>query len=425
MGLFPTNPLLKTSQILMAREKFTRTKPHVNIGTIGHVDHGKTTLTAAITMTMALASGGKGKKYDEIDSSPEEKARGITINTAHVEYETSARHYAHVDCPGHADYVKNMITGAAQMDGAILVVSAADGPMPQTKEHILLAKQVGVPNIVVFLNKEDQVDDAELLELVELEVRETLSHYEFPGDEIPIVPGSALLALQALTENPKLAPGQNKWVDKIIGLMTQVDTYIPTPQRSTDKPFLMAVEDVFSITGRGTVATGRVERGSVKIGDTVEVIGLGLTQNTTVTGLEMFQKTLDESVAGDNVGVLLRGIQKDQIERGMVLAKPGTITPHTKFESQVYILTKEEGGRHTSFFKGYRPQFYVRTTDVTGQIVAFSEDDGSPSEMVMPGDRIKMVVELIQPIAIEKGMRFAIREGGRTVGAGVISSILI
>jgi elongation factor Tu len=409
----------------MAREKFTRTKPHVNIGTIGHVDHGKTTLTAAITMAMAVSSGGKGKKYDDIDSSPEEKARGITINTAHVEYETSARHYAHVDCPGHADYVKNMITGAAQMDGAILVVSAADGPMPQTKEHILLAKQVGVPNIVVFLNKEDQVDDEELLELVQLEVRETLSHYEFPGDEIPIVPGSALLALQALTENPKLAAGQNKWVDKIVELMTAVDSYIPTPERSTDKPFLMAVEDVFSITGRGTVATGRVERGAVKIGETVEVIGLGLTQSTTVTGLEMFQKTLEESVAGDNVGILLRGIQKDQIERGMVLAKPGSITPHTKFESQVYILTKEEGGRHTSFFKGYRPQFYVRTTDVTGQIVSFTDDDGAASEMVMPGDRIKMVVELIQPIAIEKGMRFAIREGGRTVGAGVISAILV
>jgi len=374
---------------------------------------------------MAVATGTKGKKYDEIDSSPEEKARGITINTAHVEYETALRHYAHVDCPGHADYVKNMITGAAQMDGAILVVSAADGPMPQTKEHILLAKQVGVPNIVVFLNKEDQVDDAELLELVELEVRETLSHYEFPGDEIPIIPGSALLALQALTENPKITSGQNKWVDKIMTLMDAVDTYIPTPQRSTDKPFLMAVEDVFSITGRGTVATGRVERGSIKIGESVEIIGLGPTQNTTVTGLEMFQKTLDESVAGDNVGILLRGIQKDQIERGMVLAKPGTITPHTQFEAQVYILTKEEGGRHTSFFKGYRPQFYVRTTDVTGQIVSFQTDDGTLSEMVMPGDRIKMVVELIQPIAIEKGMRFAIREGGRTVGAGVISTILV
>jgi len=409
----------------MAREKFTRTKPHVNIGTIGHVDHGKTTLTAAITMTMAVATGGKGKKYEDIDSSPEEKARGITINTAHVEYETNERHYAHVDCPGHADYVKNMITGAAQMDGAILVVSAADGPMPQTKEHILLAKQVGVPNIVVFLNKEDQVDDAELLELVELEVRETLSHYEFPGDEIPIVPGSALLALQALSENPKIVAGQNKWVDKILNLMNAVDSYIPTPKRLTDKPFLMAVEDVFSITGRGTVATGRVERGSVKIGENVEVIGLGLTQNTTVTGLEMFQKTLEESLAGDNVGVLLRGIQKDQIERGMVLAKPGTITPHTTFEAQVYILTKEEGGRHTSFFAGYRPQFYVRTTDVTGKIVSFTEDDGSPTIMVLPGDRILMKVELIQPIAIEKGMRFAIREGGRTVGAGVISSISV
>jgi elongation factor Tu len=424
MGLFPTNPLLKTSQILMAREKFTRTKPHVNIGTIGHVDHGKTTLTAAITMTMALASGGKGKKYDEIDSSPEEKARGMTINTAHVEYETSARHYAHVDCPGHADYVKNMITGAAQMDGAILVVSAADGPMPQTKEHILLAKQVGVPNIVVFLNKEDQVDDAELLELVELEIRETLDKYEFPGDEIPIISGSALLALEALSENPEIKEGDSKWVDKIYALMDNVDSYIPTPERETDKPFLMGIEDVFSITGRGTVATGRVERGTVRIGDTVELVGLKDTKSTTVTGLEMFQKTLDESVAGDNVGVLLRGVQKVDIERGMVLAKPGTITPHTKFESQVYVLTKEEGGRHTPFFPGYRPQFYVRTTDVTGKIESFRADDDSATQMVMPGDRIKMIVELIQPIAIEKGMRFAIREGGRTVGAGVVSNIL-
>ena len=409
----------------MAREKFERTKPHVNIGTIGHVDHGKTTLTAAITMAMS-SRGGKqgGKGYADIDSAPEEKARGITINTAHVEYETEARHYAHVDCPGHADYVKNMITGAAQMDGAILVVSGADGPMPQTKEHILLAKQVGVPNMVVFLNKEDQVDDDELLELVELEVRDTLSSYEFPGDDIPVVAGSALLALEALTENDSIASGENKWVDKIYNLMDQVDEYIPTPERDTEKTFLMAVEDVFSITGRGTVATGRVERGTVKVGDVVEIVGLGDTREVTVTGLEMFQKTLDESVAGDNVGVLLRGVQKEDIERGMVLAKTGTIKPHTKFESQVYILTKEEGGRHTPFCPGYRPQFYVRTTDVTGKIDSFKTDDGDEATMVMPGDRVKMIVELIQPIAIENGMRFAIREGGRTVGAGVVSAIL-
>jgi len=409
----------------MAREKFERKKPHVNIGTIGHVDHGKTTLTAAITMALAARGGAKGRKYDDIDSAPEEKARGITINTAHVEYETENRHYAHVDCPGHADYVKNMITGAAQMDGAILVVSGADGPMPQTKEHLLLAKQVGVPNIVVFLNKEDQVDDAELLELVELEIRETLDKYEFPGDEIPIIAGSALLALEALTDNPQIKPGDSDWVDKIYKLMDQVDSYIPTPERETEKPFLMAVEDVFSITGRGTVATGRVERGCVKIGDTVELVGLRDTKTTTVTGLEMFQKTLDESVAGDNVGILLRGVQKIDIERGMVLAKPGSITPHTKFEAQVYVLTKEEGGRHTPFFPGYRPQFYVRTTDVTGKIESFRADDDSATQMVMPGDRIKMIVELIQPIAIEKGMRFAIREGGRTVGAGVFSTIVI
>ena len=408
----------------MARQKFERKKPHINIGTIGHVDHGKTTLTAAITMALAALGGAKGRKYDDIDSAPEEKARGITINTAHVEYETDQRHYAHVDCPGHADYVKNMITGAAQMDGAILVVSGADGPMPQTKEHLLLAKQVGVPNIVVFLNKEDQVDDAELLELVELEIRETLDKYEFPGDEIPVVPGSALLALEALTETPTIKRGDNKWVDKIYKLMEEVDSYIPTPERDTDKPFLMAVEDVFSITGRGTVATGRVERGTVNVGDNVELIGLRTTKAVTVTGLEMFQKTLDQSVAGDNVGVLLRGIQKTDVERGMVLAKPGSITPHTKFEAQVYVLTKEEGGRHTPFFPGYRPQFYVRTTDVTGKIESFRADDDSPTQMVMPGDRIKMVVELIQPIAIEKGMRFAIREGGRTVGAGVVSTIL-
>jgi elongation factor Tu len=409
----------------MARAKFERKKPHVNIGTIGHVDHGKTTLTAAITMALAASMGGKGRKYADIDSAPEEKARGITINTAHVEYETENRHYAHVDCPGHADYVKNMITGAAQMDGAILVVSGADGPMPQTKEHILLAKQVGVPNIVVFLNKEDQVDDAELLELVELEVRETLDNYEFPGDEIPIVTGSALLALEALSENPQMKAGENPWVDKIYELMKQVDTYIPTPERQTDKPFLMAIEDVFSITGRGTVATGRVERGTVKVGEQVELVGLQPTKATTVTGLEMFQKSLEESIAGDNVGVLLRGVQKEDIQRGMVLSKPGSMLPHTKFESQVYVLKKEEGGRHTPFFPGYRPQFYVRTTDVTGKIESFKADDGSASKMVIPGDRVRMVVELIQPIAIENGMRFAIREGGRTVGAGVVSKIVI
>ena len=408
----------------MAREKFERTKPHVNIGTIGHVDHGKTTLTAAITMAMAARGGTSGKAYDEIDSSPEEKARGITINTAHVEYETEGRHYAHVDCPGHADYVKNMITGAAQMDGAILVVSGADGPMPQTKEHILLAKQVGVPNIVVFLNKEDQVDDAELLELVDMEIRETLSNYDFPGDDIPVISGSALLALEVLTSNPQVQAGEDKWVDKIFSLMDNVDEYIPTPARDTEKTFLMAVEDVFSITGRGTVATGRVERGTVTGGDNIEIIGYVETRTATVTGLEMFQKTLDESVAGDNVGVLLRGMQKEDIERGMVLAKPGTITPHTKFEAQVYVLKKEEGGRHTPFFPGYRPQFYVRTTDVTGKIESFISDDGDEATMVMPGDRVKMVVELIQPVAIEDGMRFAIREGGRTVGAGVVSKIV-
>ena len=408
----------------MARAKFERTKPHVNIGTIGHVDHGKTTLTAAITMALAAAGGTKGQKYDDIDSAPEEKARGITINTAHVEYETADRHYAHVDCPGHADYVKNMITGAAQMDGAILVVSGADGPMPQTKEHLLLAKQVGVPHIVVFLNKEDQVDDPELLELVELEIRETLDKYEFPGDDIPIVAGSALLALEALTESESMNRGDNEWVDKIYKLMDEVDAYIPTPERMTDKPFLMAVEDVFSITGRGTVATGRVERGLVKIGDTVEIVGLRDTNTTTVTGLEMFQKTLDESVAGDNVGVLLRGVQKEDIERGMVLCKPDSITPHTEFEAQVYVLTKEEGGRHTPFFPGYRPQFYVRTTDVTGKIESFRADDDSETQMVMPGDRIKMNVSLIQPVAIETGMRFAIREGGRTVGAGQVTEIV-
>ena len=408
----------------MAREKFERNKPHLNIGTIGHVDHGKTTLTAAITMALAALGNAKAKNYNDIDSAPEEKARGITINTAHVEYETENRHYAHVDCPGHADYVKNMITGAAQMDGAILVVSGADGPMPQTKEHILLAKQVGVPSIVVFLNKQDQVDDEELLELVELEVRETLNEYEFNGDEIPIISGSALLALEALTENPDENKTEDPWVQKIYDLMKQVDNYIPLPTRDVDKPFLMAIENVVSITGRGTVTTGRVERGEVKVNDNIQIVGLKETRDATITGLEMFQKTLETSVAGDNVGVLLRGIQKEEVARGMVLAKPGSITPHKKFEAQVYILKKEEGGRHTSFFAGYRPQFYVRTTDVTGKINSFQSDDNIEIKMVMPGDRIKMNVELIQPIAIEKGMRFAIREGGRTVGAGVVSTIL-
>jgi elongation factor Tu len=407
----------------MAREKFERTKPHVNIGTVGHVDHGKTTLTAAITMTLSLGSEGVAKSYEEIDAAPEERARGITINTAHVEYETETRHYAHVDCPGHADYVKNMITGAAQMDGAILVVSAADGPMPQTREHVLLSKQVGVPHIVVFLNKEDQVDDEELLELVELEVRDLLTEYDFPGDTIPCVAGSALQAIQAINSGTT-SRGADKWVDKIFSLMDAVDDYIPTPERDTDKTFLMAVEDVFSITGRGTVSTGRIERGVLKVGDNVEIVGLVETRATTVTGIEMFQKTLDEGFAGDNVGILLRGIQKTEIERGMVLAAPGTITPHTQFEGEVYILTKEEGGRHTPFFTGYRPQFYVRTTDVTGDIKQFTADDGSAVEMVMPGDRIKMTAELISPIAIEQGMRFAIREGGRTIGAGIVSKIL-
>ena len=407
----------------MAREKFERSKPHVNIGTIGHVDHGKTTLTAAISATLAIHNPGATKKLDEIDSAPEEKARGITINTAHVEYETAERHYAHVDCPGHADYVKNMITGAAQMDGGILVVSAADGPMPQTREHILLAKQVGVPYLVVFLNKADQVDDDELLELVQLEVQELLESYDFPGDEIPFVSGSALLALQAVETGTK-ERGADKWVDLIYDLMDAVDTYIPTPVRDTDKTFLMAIEDVFSITGRGTVATGRIERGAIAVGDAVELIGLKDTKATTVTGIEMFQKTLDKGMAGDNVGILIRGIQKTEIERGMVLALPGSITPHKKFEAEVYILNKDEGGRHTPFFTGYRPQFYVRTTDVTGTIVQFTGDDGSVAEMVMPGDRIKMTAELINPIAIEQGMRFAVREGGRTVGAGVVSKII-
>ena len=401
----------------MAREKFARTKPHVNVGTIGHVDHGKTTLTAAITASLAAVGQATAKKFDEIDAAPEEKARGITISTAHVEYETTARHYAHVDCPGHADYVKNMITGAAQMDGGILVISAADGPMPQTREHILLARQVGVPKLVIFLNKSDMVDDEELLDLVELESRELLSMYEFDGDNIPFIRGSALKALEAVQANPKIKRGEDKWVDKIWELMDAVDEYIPTPERQIDLPFLMPVEDVFSITGRGTVATGRVERGKVKVGEEVELIGFGETKKTVVTGVEMFRKMLDEGLAGDNVGLLLRGVNKEQIERGQVLAKPGSIKPHTKFTANVYVLKKEEGGRHTPFFPGYRPQFYIRTTDVTGSI-KFDQ------EMVMPGDNVVMNIELIAPVAIEQGMRFAIREGGRTVGAGVVDKIV-
>ncbi|MRI82881.1 MAG: elongation factor Tu [Nitratiruptor sp.] len=398
----------------MAKEKFVKTKPHVNIGTIGHVDHGKTTLTAAITAVLAEKGFAEKRDYDQIDNAPEERERGITIATSHVEYETEKRHYAHVDCPGHADYVKNMITGAAQMDGAILVVSAADGPMPQTREHILLARQVGVPYIVVFLNKEDMVDDPELLELVEMEVRELLNEYDFPGDDVPVITGSALKALEEVKEG-KLG----EWSQKILKLMEAVDEYIPTPERDIDKPFLMPIEDVFSISGRGTVVTGRIERGVVKVGDEVEIVGLRPTQKTTVTGVEMFRKELDQGEAGDNVGVLLRGTKKEEVERGQVLAQPGTITPHTKFEAEVYILTKEEGGRHTPFFSGYRPQFYVRTTDVTGTITL---PEGV--EMVMPGDNVKITAELIAPIALEEGTRFAIREGGRTVGAGVVSKII-
>ena len=402
----------------MAKQKFERTKPHVNIGTIGHVDHGKTTLTAAITMVLSTFGEAQAMRYDDIDKAPEEKARGITINTAHVEYETDKRHYAHVDCPGHADYVKNMITGAAQMDGAILVVSAADGPMPQTREHILLARQVGVPYIIVFMNKTDQVDDEELLELVEMEIRELLNEYDFPGDDIPVIKGSALLALEALTagKNATEAPE----CKCIFELMDAVDSYIPDPERDTDKPFLMPVEDVFSITGRGTVATGRVERGMVKVGDQVEIVGLSDEKRTTVvTGVEMFRKLLDFAEAGDNIGVLLRGVQRTEIERGQVLAKPGSIHPHTHFMGQVYVLTKEEGGRHTPCFNGYRPQFYFRTTDVTGNIKL---PEGV--EMVMPGDNIDMEITLITPIACEEGLRFAIREGGRTVGSGVVTKIL-
>jgi elongation factor Tu len=398
----------------MAKEKFERTKPHVNIGTIGHVDHGKTTLTAAITAVLAVQGDAALMDYDQIDNAPEERERGITIATSHVEYETANRHYAHVDCPGHADYVKNMITGAAQMDGAILVVSAADGPMPQTREHILLSKQVGVPYIVVFMNKEDMVDDEELLELVEMEIRELLDQYEFPGDDTPIVAGSALKALEEAKEG-----NIGEWSQKILKLMEEVDAYIPEPARETDKDFLMPVEDVFSISGRGTVVTGRIERGVVKVGDTIEIVGIKDTQSTTVTGVEMFRKEMEQGEAGDNCGVLLRGVGRDDVERGQVLCKPGSITPHTKFEAEVYILSKEEGGRHTPFFNGYRPQFYVRTTDVTGAITL---PEGT--EMVMPGDNVAITAELIAPIAMEEGTRFAIREGGRTVGAGVVSKIL-
>jgi len=395
----------------MAKEKFERTKPHVNIGTIGHVDHGKTSLVAAITQVLAKEGLAHAKSYDEIDNAPEEKARGLTINVHHTEYQTKKRHYAHVDCPGHADYVKNMITGAAQMDGAILVVSAADGPMPQTREHVLLAHQVMVPSVVVFLNKVDQVDDPELLELVELEVRELLSKYHFPGDDIPVIRGSALMALENL-EDPK-------WRKPIMELMDAVDNYIPTPMRETDKPFLLPVEDVFSITGRGTVGTGRIERGIIRVGEEVEILGMGANRKSVVTGVEMFRKLLDQGQAGDNVGLLLRGVEKTELERGMVIAKPGSITPHTKFKGEIYVLTKEEGGRHTPFFNGYRPQFFFRTTDVTGSL---NLPEGM--EMVMPGDNITIDVELLTPIALEESLRFAIREGGRTVGAGVVTQIV-
>ena len=400
----------------MAKGKFERTKPHVNVGTIGHVDHGKTTLTAAITTVLAAKFGGEARAYDQIDAAPEEKARGITINTAHVEYETEHRHYAHVDCPGHADYVKNMITGAAQMDGAILVVSAADGPMPQTREHILLARQVGVPYIIVYLNKCDMVDDAELLELVEMEVRDLLSNYNFPGDEIPIIKGSAKLALEG--DQSEIG------VPSIIKLAETMDSYIPTPVRDVDHPFLMPVEDVFSISGRGTVVTGRVERGVLKVGDEIEIVGIRPTQKTTCTGVEMFRKLLDQGQAGDNIGVLLRGTKREEVERGQVLAKPGTITPHTKFTAEVYVLSKDEGGRHTPFFKGYRPQFYFRTTDITGDITELTDSNGTKVEMAMPGDHVTVTCELIHEIAMEQGDKFAIREGGHTVGDGRISTII-
>ena len=399
----------------MAKEKFQRTKPHVNIGTIGHVDHGKTTLTAAITQILAKYGLAQAKSYDEIDNAPEEKARGLTINVHHAEYETEKRHYAHVDCPGHADYVKNMVTGAAQMDGAILVVSAADGPMPQTREHVLLARQVNVPYLVVFLNKTDQVDDPELLELVELEVRELLSEYEFPGEEVPVIRGSALRALESESTDPEAEEYRSIWE-----LLGALDEYIPEPVRDVEKPFLMPIEDIFSITGRGTVVTGRIERGRIKVGDEVELVGLGAHRRTVVTGVEMFRKVLDEGVAGDNVGLLLRGVEKDEVERGMVVSAPGSITPHVEFEGEVYVLTKEEGGRHTPFFVGYRPQFYFRTTDVTGEVVGLPEG----VEMVMPGDNVRLRVRLIEDVALEEGLRFAIREGGKTVGAGVVTKII-
>jgi len=414
-GMFAEVPYFNSfMEDIMAKEKFERNKPHVNIGTIGHVDHGKTTLTAAITAVLATKGEAELMDYDQIDNAPEERERGITIATSHVEYETDNRHYAHVDCPGHADYVKNMITGAAQMDGAILVVSAADGPMPQTREHILLSRQVGVPYIVVFMNKADMVDDEELLELVEMEIRELLSEYDFPGDDTPVIAGSALKALEEAK-----AGTVGEWGEKILELMAAVDEYIPTPERETDKDFLMPIEDVFSISGRGTVVTGRIERGKVCVGDEVEIVGIRETQKTTVTGVEMFRKEMECGEAGDNCGVLLRGTKKEEVERGMVLCKPGSITPHTKFEAEIYVLTKEEGGRHTPFFNGYRPQFYVRTTDVTGAITL---QEGT--EMVMPGDNVKITAELIAPIALEEGTRFAIREGGRTVGAGVVSKII-
>lgn len=407
----------------MIKLQFERNKPHVNLGTIGHVDHGKTTLTAAITAVLSTLGNAKLKKYEDIDAAPEERARGITINTAHVEYETESRHYAHVDCPGHADYVKNMITGAAQMDGAILVVSAVDGAMPQTREHILLARQVGVEHLIVFLNKIDLVEDIEFVDLIELELRELLEKYNYCGDLIPFVKGSALLALSAVITNPQIKRNENKWVDIIFELLDTVDTYIPTPERDMDKPFLLAIEDVFSITGRGTVSTGRIERGTVMLGDLVELIGFNETKSLTVTGIEMFQKILDKGIAGDNIGILLRGIQKTDIKRGMILAKPNSIKPYKTFISEVYILTKEEGGRHTAIVGGYRPQFYVRTTDVTGQILEFFSQ-GIKVELIMPGDTVSMRIELIVPIAIEKGMRLAIREGGRTVGSGLVTELI-
>jgi elongation factor Tu len=406
----------------MIREKFERNKPHINIGTIGHVDHGKTTLTAAITAVLSTLGFAKLKKYEDIDAAPEERARGITINTAHVEYETNLRHYAHIDCPGHADYIKNMITGAAQMDGAILVVSATDGAMPQTREHILLARQVGVKKLIVFLNKIDQIDDTEFIDLVELDLREILTSYNYSGTEIPFIKGSALKALDAILSNSKLKKGENKWVDKIFELLDIIDEYIPTPERIIDKSFLMAIEDVFSITGRGTVATGKIEQGIINVGDTLELVGYKDKKSVTITGIEMFQKTLDKGIAGDNVGVLLRGLQKQDVMRGMVLAKPGTINAHKNFNAEVYLLKKEEGGRHTSIYKGYKPQFYIRTTDITGQILKYLIEN-KEVDMIMPGDTVTMNIELIWPIAIKEGMRFAIREGGKTVGSGLITKI--